>query len=453
MNVVHRTRALAATALKRYRRSRVWDAQMNPRMAWVSPLPPARSGIATYSAAVLAGLRRIGFTDRHPLDLIWPIEPKHEGLVPWYRLGVYHLGNNVEFHRDIYRFACQAPGLIVLHDVALDDFVRGMKANGDPLGFAAEREAEHHRDRLRGDPDALRNEPLRDPWCAHVLRRSRGVIVHSAFAKRYVEEVGSRTPVFVVPHPVVEREEDMRAAAARRSELRVRAGAAAEDLLVVAPGDLNAAKQIDAILAAVGGLGPNVRLALVGRTIEGYDAGAALASARLGDRATLHADVSDDDFRAWLFAADVIVDLRHPHRGEVSGSLARAMQAGRPSIVSATGSYLDAPEDAVLRVAAGPADPSAIADRIRGLEDDPGRRDRIGAAAAAHVRRLRETDATARGYAGAIEATLSLVRDPARRAYARWAGGLADLGIDDATLARGYGLAYAEAMEGFRPPP
>jgi glycosyltransferase involved in cell wall biosynthesis len=451
MSVVDEARARAAAGLKRYRQRRIWDAQMHPRIAWVSPMPPARSGIATYSAAVLAGLERIGYTDQHGMDVVWPVEPKHEGLVPWYRLGVYHLGNTVEFHRDIYRFASQAPGLIVLHDLALDDFVRGMKANGDPLGFAAEREAERLRDRLRGDEDVLRSEPMRDPWCAHVLRRSRGVVVHSAFAKRYVEEVGSRTPVFVVPHPVVEREQDMHAAAARRSEVRERAGAAADDLLVVAPGDLNAAKQLDAVLAAVSGLGPKVRLALVGRSIEGYDATGVLASAKLGNRATLHANVSDEDFRAWLFAADVVVDLRHPHRGEVSGSLARAMQAGRPSIVSATGSYLDAPDDAVLRVAPGPADPAEVADRIRLLAEDPVRRAQMGAAAAAHVGRLRETEATAHGYADAIEATLSLVRDPARRAYARWAGGLADLGIDDETLARGYGLAYAEAMEEFRP--
>ena len=45
-------------------------------------------------------------------------------------------------------------------------------------------------------------------------------------------------------------------------------------------------------------------------------------------------DLDDADFLAWLAASDVVVDLRHPHRGEVSGSLARAMQAGRPTIVS-----------------------------------------------------------------------------------------------------------------------
>jgi glycosyltransferase involved in cell wall biosynthesis len=371
--------------------------------------------------------------------------------VPWYRLGVYHLGNNVAFHSDVYRFACQAPGLIVLHDLALDDFVRGMKANGDPLGFSAEREAERLRDRLRADPDIALSEPLREPWCAHVVRRSRGVIVHSAFGERYLRELGSRTPVFVVPHPTIERDDDMAAAGRRRAELRAVARAAHDDVLVVAAGDLNEAKQLGPLLEAIGRLEPTVRVAFVGRRIEGYDVDAAISAAGLGSRLTLAADVPDDDFRAWLFAADVVVDLRHPHRGEVSGSLARAMQAGRPTIVSATGSYLDAPDDAVLRVAAGPVDPIELAERIRTLADDPVLRVRMGEAAAAEVRRLRETEATAHGYAEAIETTLALVRDPARRAYARWAGALADLGIDDATLARGYGLAYAEAMEGFRP--
>jgi glycosyltransferase involved in cell wall biosynthesis len=453
MTVAADARQVAARALKRSRQRRVWDAQMHPRIAYVSPLPPAPTGIATYSAAVLEGLRRVGFTQRHRMDVVWPIEPKHEGLVPWYRLGIYHLGNNVAFHRDVYRFACQAPGLIVLHDLALDDFVRGMKVNGDPLGFAAEREAERVRDRLRDDPDVALSEPLRDPWCAHVVRRSRGVIVHSAFGARYLRELGSRTPVFVVPHPVTERDDDMRAAERRRPELRAVAGAGEGDVLVVAPGDLNAAKQLGPLLEAVGRLGPSIRVALVGRRIEGYDVDAAVGAAGLGDRLTLAADVPDDDFRAWLFAADVIVDLRYPHRGEVSGSLARAMQAGRPSIVSATGTYLDVPDGTVLRVAAGPTDPLELAERIRTLAEGPEVRARMGETAAAHVRRSRETEATARGYEVAIESTLALVRDPARRAYARWAGALADLGIDYATLARGYGLAYAEAMEGFRPSP
>jgi len=439
--------SLARSALSTYRRRRAREAQLHPRLAYYSPMPPAPTGVATYSAAVLDGLRRIGFTERHRMDVVWPIEAKDEGLVRWRRLGIYQLGNNVGFHRDIYRFACLAPGLAVLHDLALDDFVRGMKADGDPLGYVAEREAAAGRARLH-DVDALRNGPLREPWVSHVVRRSRGVIVHSAFGARYLNEIGCRTPVFVVPHPVVESEGKIRAAHARAGEMRARAGAGPGDVLVVAPGDLNEAKQLGALLTAAAGL--DARVALVGRRIEGYDVDALVANAGLGELVTLDADVSDEDFLAWLSAADIVVDLRFPHRGETSGSLARAMQVGRPSIVSATGTYLDLPDDSVLRITGGPADPTELAARIRDLADDPDRRARMGAAAREHVRRLQESEATAHGYADAIESTLDLVRDPARKAYARWAGALADLGVDGSTLARGYGLSYARAMETFR---
>ena len=192
-------------------------------LVFSGPLPPARTGVATYDRAVLDGLRRIGFFDRHRMDVLWPIEPKDTPRLPGYRLGVFELGNNVEFHLEVYRAAFLAQAsLIVLHDLALDDFVRALRTLGDPLGFMATREAAALRPNL-SSPDVVRNEPLREPWCAHVARRARGIIVHSAFCKAYLEEFGCRTPVFVVPHPIVESDADMRAAVDRGRELRAAA--------------------------------------------------------------------------------------------------------------------------------------------------------------------------------------------------------------------------------------
>ena len=314
--------------------------------------------MATYDRAVLDGLRRIGFFDRHRMDVLWPIEPKDTPRLPGYRLGVFELGNNVEFHLEAYRAAFLAQAsLIVLHDLALDDFVRGAAARSAIRSGSWRRARRPRSDRTSRSPDVVRNEPLREPWCAHIARRARGIIVHSAFCKAYLEEFGCRTPVFVVPHPIVESEADMRRAVDRGRELRAELEARGMRSLVVAPGDLNEAKRLDAVLGAVHELDEDVHVALVGRRIEGYDVDRVVDTARLGDRVTLAPDVSDDDFRGWLAAADVVVDLRFPHRGEVSGSLIRAMQAGKPSIVSATGTYLDAPDDAVLRVAPGPDEP------------------------------------------------------------------------------------------------
>lgn len=447
-----RAKDLARRGIRRYRLRRVWDSRMHPRMALFAPMPPAATGVASYSQAVLDGLRRIGFFERHVMDVIWPPGPAHEGLVPWYRLGVYSLGNNMQYHRDLYRYACHAPGLIVLHDLALDDFVRGMKGVGEPLGFVADREAARLAPRMRSG-DALRNEPLRTPWAAHVLRRSRGVIVHSEFCRRYIEEMGSPTPVFVVPHPVVESPAAMDRARRYAPSLRAPLAAAGARTLVVAPGDLNEAKRLDAVLAAITQLPRDVHLVLVGRRIRGYDIDRVVAASGLGARVTLAPDVSDAEFVGWLCAADIAVDLRFPHRGEVSGTLMRAMQAGVPTVVSATGTYLDVPTDLVVGVAPGPTDPVELAARLRELIEDPDRRIRMGAAAREHIEHLRASEATAHGYERAIDETLRLVRHPARTAEARWAGALADIGVDEELLRRGYGQGYARAMEVFLTPP
>ncbi len=426
---------------------RRWDHRVEPRLGFLSPLPPAPTGVASYARAVLDGLRRTGFLDRHRVDVVWPVRPEHEAYVPWYALSVYQLGNNVEFHREIYRHAIQTPGLVVLHDLALDDFVRGLLSAGDPLGHQAVRETLALRPRLAGAPDL--DEPLRVPWLAHVARRARGIVVHADFGRRYLERIGCRTPVFVVPHPVVEDDRALARAARRAGELRAAHEARGMRTLVGVLGDLNAAKLVEVVLAAVGRLDPSVHVVLVGRRIDGYDVGAALAAAGLGERAALHPDVPDEDFRAWLAAVDVVVDLRHPHRGEVSGTLFRALQAGKPAVVSATGSYLDLPDDAVRRVPRGRPAPEEVARALGELAGDPGLRARMGAAGRAYVDGLRQTEATARGYAAAIEGTLALVRDPARRALARWAGALADLGATEEDLAEGYGTSYARALATF----
>ncbi|TMK47097.1 MAG: glycosyltransferase family 4 protein [Actinobacteria bacterium] len=429
---------------------RLWGERLRERVAWLSPMPPAPTGIATYSRAVLDGLERTGFRERQRIEAIWPASRRFEGALPWYALCVYHLGNNVEFHRDIYRDAIRVPGLVVLHDLALDDFVKGMVARGDPVGRRSLREAIRNVDRIRSE-DLVRSEPLRVPWAAHVARRARGIVVHSEFGRRYLRELGSKTPVFVVPHPVVEREGDVRRARARRTSLRQPLEARGMRTLVGVFGDLNPAKLLDVVAEAVRTLPAMVHLVLVGRRIEGYDVDAVVRESALGERVTLLPDVSDGDFLGWMCAADVMMDLRHPHRGEVSGSLARAMQCGTPAIVSGIGSYLDLPEDLVVRVSSGRPDPSEVAAAIDRLAGDPALAAGIGDRARAHVEQQAREDATARGYAAAIERTLALVRDPAHLALARWARSLVDLSVTGEHVARGYGLSYARALEELTP--
>ena len=435
-----RSRLRAARwAMRRRRISR-----LDPRVAWLSPLPPASTGVATYAEAILEGLDEIGYP--RPIDRLWPVRPRDGAVLPWYGVAVYHLGNNVEFHRDIYRQAIQTPGLIVIHDLALDDFVHGLSSVGDPDALAAIREGVTNEEPIRS-ADLRVDEPLRVPLVAHVARRARGIVAHSPFVERYLRAFGCRTPVFVVPHPPVETPEALRRAAARRNSLRRSLEASGMRFLVGVFGDLNAAKQIDVVLEAVRRLPDDIRVVVVGRRIEGFDAAAVVRASGLGSRVGLHTDVADDDFLGWMYAADVGVDLRFPHRGEVSGSLSRAMQTGLPTIVSATGTYLDIPDGMVTRVSPGRPDPAELQRAIAGLLDDADGRAEIGHRTRAHAEHLASTNASARGYADAIDDTLALLDDPSRRVLARWAGALADVGVTQERLAHGYGASYARALE------
>ena len=371
------------------------------------------------------------------MDVLWPIEPKDAARFPGYHLGVFQLGNNVEFHLEIYRAAFLTNALVVLHDLALDDFVRGLKTAGDPLGYMAAREAARLRHALT-DPDVVRNEPLREPWCAHVARRARGMIVHSEFGRRYLE--GVRVP-----------DTGLRGAASRdRATRRLRDGGEprARELraslgdpafLVVAPGDMNEAKQLDALVHAAAvarrrRARGDRRPAHRGLRRGVRDRGAPACSGRV----SVHADVSDADFLAWLAAADAVVDLRFPHRGEVSGSLEPG-DAGREAVDRERHGHV--PRCARRLRAAGGARP----DRPRRAR----RRRSVDFAttpvsALASVARPRPTssacattEATARGYERAIDETLALVRDPARKAMGIWGKSLVDVGITEEMVARG----------------
>jgi glycosyltransferase involved in cell wall biosynthesis len=429
-----------------------WDHKMDPRIAWLSPMPPAKTGIATYSKAVIDGLERIGFTsEHHRIEPVWPLKPRHEGTIPWHTMGVYHLGNNVEFHRDIYRHAIQTPGLVVIHDLALDDFVRGMITGGDPLGHQALREGLANADKLETFEDAILNEPLRVPYVAHVARRARGIVVHSPFVERYLRAFGCKTPVYVAPHPVVENERDVRLALGQRAVVRGRVEVLGGRRLVGVFGDLNAAKLIDRVLAAVAQLPEDVHLALVGRRIEGYDIDDVVRASGIRGRVHLLTDVEDDEFLEWMGGCDVAVDLRFPHRGEVSGSLARLMQVGRPTVVSGTGTYLDLPEGVVVRVSPGRVAPDELAAVLRALLEDDAVRTAMGAAAREHMLEQAREDRTAHVYADAILGTMALLADPGRRALARWGGALVDLGVTEGDLREGYGAAYAAALQEFEP--
>src|SRR5215211_7563403 len=87
------------------------------RLAWFSPFPPVRTGIAACSAELAAALEARGHeVDRYPEsaahDFVW-----RRRRSP-YDLTVYQFGNS-SHHDYEWAYALSFPGLVVLHDTRL----------------------------------------------------------------------------------------------------------------------------------------------------------------------------------------------------------------------------------------------------------------------------------------------------------------------------------------------
>ena len=173
---------------------------------------------------------------------------------------------------------------------------------------------------------------------------------------------------------------------------------------------------------------------------RGYDIDRVVETARLGDRVYAGSGrLGRRTSRGWLAAADVVgrPTVPAPRRGERfadprdAGGEADDRERHRhvPGYPrrrrAARGSRPDEP------VRAGRPDPHAPG-RPRLRAGWGGRRTRTSHG-------IRTSEATAKGYAAAIEETLGLVRDPAHKAMAIWGKALADMGADEADLEEGLG--------------
>jgi hypothetical protein len=63
--------------------------------------------------------------------------------------------------------------------------------------------------------------------------------------------------------------------------------------------------------------------------------------------------VPDEDFSSYYAAADRLVNLRYPSAGETSGTLIRALDAGKPVAVSDYAQFAEFPDDVVTKIPLG----------------------------------------------------------------------------------------------------
>lgn len=321
------------------------------RVAWFSPLPPVRSGIAAYSAELLPQLRESFAIDSYPEssahDFVWRNRRDPYDLI------VYQLGN-ATCHDYMWGYLVRYPGLVVLHDAKLhhararqllqqnraDDYRSEFRynhpaANGDFAEYAAIG--------LGGTIHYLW------PMLRVAVETARLVAVHNDYVAETLRAEYAGLAVEPIRMGVAEATAAPDAGAGVRSQLRL-----PKDAFVFAAfGKVTAEKRIGPIVKALAELvagGVNAYLMIVGDA-GGYGLlDAEAAQHGVGNRIRVVGYVADGAIADYLAAADACLCLRWPTTQETSASWLRCLAAAKATVISDLVHLADVPGEVALRV-------------------------------------------------------------------------------------------------------
>lgn len=401
----------------------IFLAPRRPKLAYVSPLPPVRSGISDYSAELLPELSR-----HYEIEVIVSQETVSDAWVQgnapirsvqWFKSHadrydrvLYHFGNS-PFHRHMFPLLAEYEGVVVLHDFFLANVLAEMeREDPDRHDWKMALYRSHgYAGLMQRYLDQSDNEVIWSyPSNLDVLQSACGVIVHSQASKGLAEEWYGRSAgekMRVVPFPRVPTLQ------LDRRNARENLGLAQEDFLVCSFGMLGPTKLNDRLLSAwmASSLAndPHCRMVFVGDDGSNDYGANLLAGIPEGirrERISITGWTDRETYKQWLSASNVGVQLRSLWRGETSAAVLDCMNYGLATIVNAVGSTSELPQDAVWMLGETFSDEELI-EALETLRADHQRRQTLATRARAVILKRHQPRICADRYVEAIEAIYS----------------------------------------------
>lgn len=319
------------------------------RIALISPMPPAASGVADYSMSLLEHLSELArvevFTspDAHrpslkgvdwysynDFDMVERIRGTHDARI-------FALGNSAH-HVEPLRILRAKGGIVMAHDVCYTGLMGALSRDNPDMVDAKSAQLLHdmatgqrplyHRDHMSIAINAYYT--LNGLLCAPVLGNAKQILVHSdvaAMLARANLPAWQRATVSIVPFGHT-----------------LRPASPQEQRDVVASfGIIHNIKESDTVCAAFIELAPRhpgVKFALVGEVVDpdlGEELQAMVDRSGLGNRLLLTGRVDDQEYSGWLKRAKLAVQLRAHSNGETSGAVADCLGAEVAVVTSNAG--------------------------------------------------------------------------------------------------------------------
>ncbi|MGE5063176.1 MAG: glycosyltransferase [Myxococcales bacterium] len=370
-----------------------------PRLAYVSPMPPAKSGIANYTTDLLPHLSKYYRIDAVAKDE--DVAHVDLGLAPFganlvsasefrsnaraYDRIIYQFGNS-DHHDHMFPLLQETGGVVVLHDFFLSGILAHLEWSGkDPGAWAAELYKSHgyagplFRKNAAEEVDAL----WKFPCSRSVIEAADEVIVHSSYSlslarEWYGEELAKRfTIIPLLREPAV--------GPVDKAAARAKLGLAATDFVVCSFGFVSPTKLSQRILDAWSRAKlkdeSNAKLIFVGENDSGeygYELGRTISEFKGNSSISVTGWTDNQTFRTYLAAADIAVQLRTLSRGETSAAALDCMNFGVPLIVNANGSMADLSPAAAF-ILPEEFSIAQLSEKLDELYSDAGLREQMGA--------------------------------------------------------------------------
>ena len=364
------------------------------RVAQVSPLPPARTGVAEFAARIEREL-----SSYSEVQSFSQAEPQR---LREFDTRLYQIGNN-PLHTGAYRAALQAPGVVELHAAVLHHFQLGSLGpesyvkefcycHGDWL----EDLAKHlWKARSSSASEALY---FRYGMTKRIVDSAERVIVHNPAALDMARE-SAPVPDFVeIPHYVDPPPSRSTAElAATKLRLEIPRGIVVFGCF----GYHRPTKRLRSVLRALRNVKAGWRFLVVGEFVSD-DFEDALGSLLTDSRVVRIPYVSDEELWELASITDVCVNLRWPTAGETSGIAMKLLSLSKPVVITRGPEWDRFPAGTLAPIDPGEVEEDMLAECLDRLAADPDLRAAMGEAAGEHVRKHHAIDVVVPQYLRAL---------------------------------------------------
>lgn len=341
-----------------------------PKVAFFSPLPPKKSGIANYSSSILKLLSRYWnidlfideyscsdpyLTTNFKIHSYLNFEQLHQKNP--YDVIVYQIGNS-ENHAYMFDLVKKYPGIVVLHDVYLSGVLHWITAKVGKVdefkdeviyshGEYGKQLVEKAQKGLMSWHDLIQQLQVNKRF----LENATQIIVHSQWDK---ENILKQNPQFSNKISLVHQFSPLRVNT-KKLESKIILGFSKDDFLICSFGFVVSTKKIDSVITNLKTFlqkNKNCKYIVVGDASDPYGQQVKSLVKKLGisDRVIFTDFIDDITYNRYLEACDVCISLRTNTRAGTSATVNHSLGAGLPTIISDEEAFNNIPNDVLIKI-------------------------------------------------------------------------------------------------------